>query len=134
MATVLTGVVCPDDGIKPVSMNVATDLSAWRFKAVKLSGNRTVDKQTSAGGAVYGILQDAPNGSSTATVGSVKTNGHSFAISGGTCTVGLLGTVDTSGRFVDATGSNKEAPVRFVEGSTSAGDQIVVDLVRQHKE
>lgn len=134
MATVLTGTNVPDDGIKNVSMAVSTDESSNQFLAMKLSADLKIALQTSAGGAVFGILQDAPDGSGTATVGAVKTNGFSLAIAGGTCTVGGLGTVDSAGKFVDATGANKEAPVRFVEGTSTSGDRIIVELVHQHKE
>lgn len=134
MASDTIGTSCPDDGIKPVTAKVATDLSSWQYKAVKLSADRTIAAQTTAGATMYGILQDAPDGSTTATVGSVKTHGHSFAIAGGTCTVGGLGTIiTTTGLFVNATGSDKEAVVKFVEGTTTSGDRIIVDIVHAYQ-
>ena len=134
MATVVLGTSVPDDGIKPITMKVATDLSAKQYYAVKVSANRTIALASVAGADILGILQDEPNGGTTATVGSVKTLGTSFAISGGTCTVGGLGTVTSAGKFVDKTGTNKEAAVLFLEGSTTDTDRILVQIIQSHKE
>ena len=134
MASDVIGTSVPDDGIKPVTYEVATDLSSKQYFAVKISADRTVALASVAGAAIGGILQDAPNGGTTATVGSVKSLGYSFAISGGTCTVGARGTVTTAGKFVDETGSDKDAAVIFVEGSTTDGDRIVVLLIHAHIE
>ncbi len=134
MASDVIGTSVPDDGIKPVTFKVATDLSAKQFYTVKISADRTVALASVAGADIGGILQDAPNGSSTATVGFVKMLGASFAISGGTCTVGGLGTVTSAGKFVDKTGTNKEAAVLFLDGSTNDGDRIVVYIIQSHKE
>ena len=134
MASDVIGTSVPDDGIKPVNFKVATDLSAKQFFAVKIDADRRVALASAAGAAIAGILQDAPDGSSTATVGSVKMLGTSFAISGGTCTVGARGTVTTAGKFVDETGSDKDSAVIFLEGSTTDGDRIVVALQYLHIE
>ena len=134
MAADVIGTSVPDDGIKPVTFNVATDLSAKQYFAVKIDADRRVALASVAGAAIGGILQDAPDGSGTATVGSVKMLGTSFAISGGTCTVGARGTVTTAGKFVDETGSDKDSAVIFLEGSTTDGDRIVVALQYMHIE
>ena len=133
MAADVIGTSVPDDGIKPVNFKVATDLSTKQFFAVKIDADRRVALASVAGADIGGILQDAPNGSSVATVGAVKMLGTSFAISGGTCTVGTLGTVTTAGKFVDKTGSDKEAAVIFLEGSTTDGDRIVVNIIHTHQ-
>jgi len=134
MAADVIGTSVPDDGIKPVTFKVATDLSAKQFFAVKIDADRRVALASVAGADIGGILQDAPNGATTATQGSVKMLGASFAISGGTCTVGGLGTVTSAGKFVDKTGTDKEAAVIFLEGSTTDGDRIVVNIVHAHQE
>jgi len=134
MASDVIGTSVPDDGIKPVTFKVATDLSTKQFFAVKIDADRRVALASVAGADIGGILQDAPDGSGTATQGSVKMLGASFAISGGTCTVGGLGTVTSAGKFIDATGTNKEAAVIFLEGSTTDGDRIVVNIIQTHTE
>lgn len=135
MATLHDGVNVPDDGVQNVSFKVTTDLSGKQFLAMKISADQTIALQATAGGPMVGILQDKPDGSSTATVGAIKASGFSFAIAGGTCTVGGLGTIiTTTGKFVDATGTNKFAPVRFIEGTTTDGAQIVVQIVHDHNE
>jgi hypothetical protein len=134
MATILDGTSVPDDGIKAVNFKVATDLSTKQYYAVKASADRTVALASVAGADIVGILQDAPNGSSTATVGAVKCLGISLAIAGGTCTVGGLLTVTSAGKFVDNTGSDKEAAAICLEGTTTDTDQILVNLVHSHVE
>lgn len=134
MASDIIGTSVPDDGIKPVNFNVASDLSAKQFYAVKIDADRRVAIASVAGAAIGGILQDAPNGSSTATVGAVKMLGTSFAIAGGTCTVGARGTVTNAGKFVDETGTDKDAAVIFLEGTTTDGDRIVVNIIHAHIE
>lgn len=134
MAADVIGTSVPDDGIKPVNYKVATDLSAKQFFAVKIDADRRVALASVAGAAIGGILQDAPDGSGTATVGAVKSLGYSFAISGGTCTVGGRGTVTTDGKFVDETGTDLDAAVIFAEGSTTDGDRIVVFIIHAHIE
>jgi len=135
MATDTLGIAVPDDGTRPISARVAADLSSDQYLAMTWSGDRTITRQASAGGTVCGILQDAPNGATTETVGSLKCSGFTYIISGGTCTVGGVGTVVvTTGRFVDATGSDVEAPVRFVEGTTTDGDRIIAQLIHAHRE
>lgn len=132
MAADVIGTSVPDDGIKPINFKVATDLSAKQFFAVKIDADRRIALASVAGAAIAGILQDAPDGSGTATVGAVKMLGTSFAISGGTCTVGARGTVTTAGKFVDETGTDKDSAVIFLEGSTTDGDRIVVSLLYMH--
>ena len=134
MASDTVGTSVPDDGIKPVTFNVASDLSSKQYFAVKIDADRRVAIASAAGAPIAGILQDAPNGSSTATVGSVKMLGTSFAISGGTCTVGARGTVTSAGKFVNETGSDLDSAVIFLEGSTTDGDRIVVALQYMHIE
>ncbi len=134
MATIVDGTSVPDDGIKAVNFKVATDLSSKQYYAVKMSADRTVALASVAGADIAGILQDKPNGSSTATVGAVKTLGVSLAIGGGTCTVGGLLTVTSAGKWVDKTGTNKEAAVLCLEGNTVDGSQILVNIIHSHKE
>lgn len=134
MASVVIGTGVPDDGIKNVSMNVSTDLSGKQFLCMKVSGDLKIDTQTTAGALVAGILQDAPNGSSTATYGALKTLGFTFGIAGGTCTAGSYLTVDTAGKLVDATGTDKESVALCWEGTSTSGDRIVVQLVHAHQE
>ena len=133
MAAVVIGTGVPDDGIKNVSMNVSTDLSGKQFLAMKVSGDLKIDTQTSAGAKIAGVLQDAPDGSGTATYGALKTSGFTFAIAGGTCTAGAYLTVDSAGKFVDETGSNKEVPALCWE-TGATGNRIVIQLVHNHTE
>lgn len=62
-------------------MDAAADLSAKQFYLLKVAANGTVDLQTSAGGAILGVLQDKPI---SGQVANVMVAGVSKVRAGGT--------------------------------------------------
>jgi hypothetical protein len=132
----MAGTSLPNNGkFTDLTFVCDSDLSAKQYFGVifKAGEPKTVTIATVAGAEIVGILQNAPNGSSADTVAVVRVDGPSFAIAGGTATLNTLGTCDSNGRFVDATGTDKSAPVLFHETVTTSGDKVVVTIVQRHK-
>lgn len=85
------------DGID-ITLKIASDLSAGRYKAVKLSAANTCAICSSQGEKGIGILQENRTGATTATAGRVRVLGSTKWIAGDTnITFGTPLTVDASG-------------------------------------
>lgn len=82
----------------------AADLSAYQYRAVRLSAAKNVNVASnnlgsSAVGAACGVLQNKPQSGEAATVAHT---GLSKAVAGATVTVNALATHDGSGYIIDA--------------------------------
>lgn len=114
--------------IPDMPFSISEDHSSNQYKFMK---GGTTDKSAllndTAGGTVIGILQDDPDNSKVVS-GRVRVIGPSKVVCGGTCTAFGFGTSDGNGKAVNATGSNKHAPVMFLEDGVS-GDIIECVIV-----
>lgn len=82
---------------------LAGPFGSGQFLGVYLSSSRTVAIQTSAGGQIYGVLQNTPTLGGAANVGII---GITKAVAGAAITTGWELMLDTSGRFVHWTASS----------------------------
>lgn len=105
----------------------AGDLSALQFRAVDLDANGRAAQQTSAGGRVYGVLQNKPKAIDRDAV--VRLAGITKWTAGAAIARGADVTVDASGRCITAATGNRRAGIaRSAAGA--AGDTISVVLGR----
>ena len=104
-------------GACDITCEVATDLSAKQYCAVKIN----TSEQAVISGAhekSVGILQDAPNGSSKVTAGTVRVGGVSLVKLGGSVAAMDFLTPDSSGYLVKAATAGYD----FVAKALSSGD------------
>lgn len=105
-----------------------TDLSARQYTYVKLTSNKVV--AAGAGDAPVGILQNAPNGSSTAPATAVvRLFGASKLKLGGTVAQGNFLKSDANGKGV-AVAAQHDQYGSEAKSSGVSGDLILVVLVR----
>lgn len=78
-------------------VKASADLSAKQFRAVKMSGNLTVDVCAAITDKVVGVLQDAPASGASA---NVAFDGVSKMLLGGTVAAGDVVGTDNQGRAV----------------------------------
>jgi hypothetical protein len=95
-----------------------------QFLCVNISAARTVAVQTSAGGDVYGILQNTPAAGQAADVGLL---GVSKAVAGAAISAGVLLQCDTNGRVVTYTSGAVVG--RAIEAATAANQIITIALL-----
>lgn len=80
-----------------VGIKASADLSAKQFRAVKMSGNLTVDVASAITDKIIGVLQDAPASGASA---NVAFDGVSKMLLGGTVAAGDVVGTDNQGRAV----------------------------------
>lgn len=80
-------------------MTAAADLSAKQFYLLKVAANGTVNLQTSAGGAILGVLQNKPESGQAA---DVSVSGVSKVLAGGTLAAGDPVQAHTDGTAIKA--------------------------------
>lgn len=99
-------------------------LGSGQFLCMFISASRVVTLQTSAGGDVYGILQNTPPQGQPADVGIL---GPSKAVAGAAIAAGALLQSDNAGRVVTFTSGAVVG--RAIEAATAANQIITVALI-----
>lgn len=109
------------------SFKAGSDLSSKQFTFVKLTAEDTVDSQSSKGGAVIGILMNAPLAGDFAEV-AMAGGGAKLKIGTGGCSLmdNLISATDGSGIIGDAAGQRVGAQAL---NTAVVGDVISVDVV-----
>jgi hypothetical protein len=111
---------------------VTADLSAYQFKAVYLN-TTTLAACTSGSLAMLGVLQDNPDGSSKATVGSVRELGHTKCwVDASAITAGVALKPTTGGKLALASSPTTESVVAIaLEANSSTSCIIEVALTNR---
>ena len=111
---------------------VTADLSSYQFCAVYLNGT-TLAACTAGTMAMLGVLQDNPNGSSKATVGSVRELGHSKCwVDGSAILAGSPLKPTTGGQLALSSSPSTESVVAIaLEANSSTSSIIEVALTNR---
>jgi hypothetical protein len=96
-----------------------------QFLCVYISASRSVNVQTSAGGQVYGILQNTPPSGGPADVGIL---GVSKAVAGASFSAGAVLACDSAGRLIAQTSTNIAVAIA-IEAATAANQIVTVALI-----
>lgn len=99
------------------------NLSEAQFRCVTVDENGAVVRESVAGAASFGILQDNPESGAAASVG---VSGISKAVAGDTVTPGMRWATDSQGRVVEAAAEDY-SPGVVLEGG-SVGEIVTVTL------
>jgi hypothetical protein len=100
------------------------DLSAAQYRAVTLNGSGEAVRNSTAGGKVYAVLQNAPAATRACTLWR---NGVTKMVAGAAIAAGVEVMSDNQGRAVLATSGNNSIGV-CVFGAAAAGELCSVDL------
>ena len=106
------------------------DLSTHQFKFMKVSGDFTVDLNTTNAGNCLGVLQDKPNAAGVPA--NVMVDGVTKVKLGATLTAGAEVMSNASGVAVAATGVNAVVMGVLLEGGAS-GEIVTMQLLRSAK-
>jgi hypothetical protein len=106
------------------NFTAGVDLSAAQFKAVAISGARTVGL-ASTGAVMYGILQNKPTAGQAADIAVM---GMPKALAGAAYSAGVLLMVDATSRLVLATSTNISVATA-IEASTGVGQICQVAII-----
>lgn len=103
----------------------AADLSDAQFKAVKLTGARSLNLASTGGEGIYGILQNKPQEGEVTDAGIF---GITKALAGAAFDAGALLQTDNTARLITKTSTNVVVAIAL-EAATAAGQIATVKLV-----
>lgn len=100
------------------------DLSALKYKAVKMNTAGEVVAISAITDAIYGVLQNSPT---TGQASEIEDHGDTFMIVGsGGVTAGTYGTIDTTGAVVAPTTTGRV--LGLILFTAAAGERTTVQL------